>query len=124
MLRELQAQHPTVQLMQGHCGETEFGDSDCQHDESGAWRVSSQLRNGTLLECMARCACCERCRYVSYSPAADDCSWYRECDRLKQGAVGRSSAGAADRGAISVLVGALEPRGGHVLGETAVLDSQ
>ena len=64
----------------GHCGETEFGDFDCSADESGAWRISS-LRDRTLAGCVAQCACCDACRYVSFAPARDDCSWYSRCDR-------------------------------------------
>ena len=94
--------------MRGHCGETEFGDSDCQSDDFGAWRISSPLVNGTLLGCMARCACCEQCRYISYSPADDDCSWYRECGRLTRqpgGPVfvrGPNVGGGGARGTVSV----------------------
>ena len=92
----------TSKPMRGHCGETEFGDSDCVNDDSGAWKISRSLTNGTLLECMARCACCERCRYVSFSPQADDCSWYHDCDRLTR--KGAAPDTALDRDVVSVPV--------------------
>ena len=30
--------------------------------------------------CMKRCALCARCRYISFSSTAQDCSWFAECD--------------------------------------------
>ena len=34
----------------------------------------------SLEVCVAMCACCPRCRYVSYSAVNHDCSWHHECD--------------------------------------------
>ena len=92
-LRTLPMRRDVTALRAGHCGETEFGDSDCSEDDSGAWHIRS-LHNHSLEGCMARCACCERCRYVSFAPSRGDCSWYHACnlsdglqDTLEKGTV-------------------------------------
>jgi len=65
----------------GHCGETKFGEgTECKAgDTQGSWVV------GGIDDCIARCAACDRCYYVSYGPGdpfkvgRDDCSWYTSC---------------------------------------------
>lgn len=65
----------------GHCGETKFGEgTECKAgDTQGSWVV------GGIDDCIARCAACDRCYYVSYGPGdpfkvgSDDCSWYTSC---------------------------------------------
>ena len=72
---------------QGFCGETTDGEQgDCYAGDFGMWRVNSpgsvrQDGIGSLEECVARCRCCLRCNYVSFSasPAHLDCSWYHAC---------------------------------------------
>merc|ERR1712216_1086659 len=41
----------------------------------GAW-----VLRGSLNECVRRCTCCARCRWVSYSRVNADCSWFAECN--------------------------------------------
>ena len=68
------AAEPTRRL-RGTCAVTEFGASDCRVDSQGAWVV-----RGALADCVRHCACCERCRFISFSKANADCSWFSECD--------------------------------------------
>lgn len=56
----------------GFCGVTSVG-GDCHADTSGAWAL------GTLRECVLACAGCARCRYLSFSQAGGDCSWFHDC---------------------------------------------
>jgi hypothetical protein len=78
----------------GSCGVTEFGSSDCATDETGAWRIS-ELADSSLAGCVARCACCERCRFVSYAERRDDCSWYALCPDLGKELSGGHRTGEA-----------------------------
>ena len=60
----------------GTCGTTFVGEgAQCRHsDTQGA---AAGVRN--LSACLAFCAACPRCRYISYSEGKD-CSWYATCD--------------------------------------------
>lgn len=64
----------------GYCAVTEGGGS-CSHGRSGSWSNAVSLS-----ACAARCASCSRCRFVSFSAALSDCSWYAACQltRLQQ----------------------------------------
>ena len=72
----------------GHCGVTTDRDpGDCNAGEKGSWRIS-RFRNFDVSSCIHRCKFeCPRCRYVSVSLQAHDCSWYASCDleRLELG---------------------------------------
>jgi hypothetical protein len=65
---------------EGYCGSTVFGGS-CSTDSKGAWQLGRSSTLGQAVEdCLARCALCERCNYISVSRAHSDCSWFYECD--------------------------------------------
>ena len=66
----------------GVCGVTTFHMHDCERGESGAWELVGKLR--TLRTCAELCLGCARCRYVSFSQARGDCSWYRSCSELQR----------------------------------------
>ena len=55
--------------------------SSCSHDSEGSWIVGARgfLGIHNLSDCVAACRCCDQCRHVSFSDAAGDCSWYRNC---------------------------------------------
>ncbi len=59
----------------GYCAVTTKGGGSCAHGHSGSW---SDALN--LTACTLRCAACARCRYVSFSHALSDCSWYAHCE--------------------------------------------
>ena len=67
----------------GYCASTDFG-GDCENDVRGAWNMGN-MEKGSFAICVAMCACCARCRYVSYSTVNTDCSWHHACnmDRLQ-----------------------------------------
>jgi hypothetical protein len=71
----------------GYCSETTTGESgDCSTGDKGSFVPHPSHRGWTwgiideyscVRHCMRHCA---RCRYVSVSVAAGDCSWYHFCD--------------------------------------------
>lgn len=64
----------------GYCNETGEGEGDCASGSSGSWSAR-ELGIDSVDACATRCATsCSRCRYVSFSLAADDCSWFRTCN--------------------------------------------
>ena len=71
---EAKAAEAEAKAVAGTCAETEFG-GDCASDSQGAWAM-----RGALSDCVRRCRCCARCRYVSYSRHNSDCSWFASCD--------------------------------------------
>jgi len=38
------------------------------------------MKDGSLAACVAMCACCEHCNFVSYSAKNQDCSWNSKCN--------------------------------------------
>ena len=70
----------------GYCGTTISGETEsCVVGNSGNWL----LHNDDLISlqrvrhaCVARCAQCSRCAFVSYSLRWHDCSWFASCGRL------------------------------------------
>ena len=67
----------------GHCGPTADGEEgDCQHGARGSLPLFESTFNLTdELACVRYCALqCARCRFVSISRVARDCSWYAECN--------------------------------------------
>lgn len=58
----------------GFCSPTSYGGA-CYGGARGAWNFDS------LDTCIAACRACANCRFVSFSKAAADCSWYRACSR-------------------------------------------
>ena len=66
----------------GFCAVTNAGQGEhCKKsDEMGAWEISTGLD-----ACLERCHKCKRCHFVSYSRAASDCSWFRDCSKLSAG---------------------------------------
>ena len=73
----------------GYCGETQSGiTGDCQTGVSGNFWLPER-RNGSAKkgeqeqslaeQCLALCAGCARCRFVSFSAKWHDCGWFHEC---------------------------------------------
>ena len=60
----------------GYCAETSAL-GDCSSSASGYWEASSKIYD--LHSCARACGSCARCRYVSYSAAHADCSWFYHC---------------------------------------------
>ena len=67
-------ERPAMLAAPGLCGATEYG-VDCQWGSLGALHGVHSMD-----ECAYRCSQCDRCRVVSFSKSADDCSWYSHCD--------------------------------------------
>lgn len=66
----------------GFCGVTNDGvEGSCRgkRPSQGSWSVRDH-RIISFAECAARCALCANCRFVTYSPSEDDCSWYSRCN--------------------------------------------
>jgi len=61
----------------GYCGVTSVT-SDCERGDQGAWDFS-QLGTADRDGCLNKCRQCTRCRWVSFSFANKDCSWYNSC---------------------------------------------
>lgn len=90
-LRRARLARPTAcRSLQGICGETvDFDQGDCFSGNKGMWKVNpagSNRKDGinSLNDCIARCKCCPRCNFVSFSQAPShlDCSWYHACPRV------------------------------------------
>ena len=69
----------------GVCGVTSSADepSDCTLGSKGVLGLLPQEAKTPLSAaraCLARCAACARCRYLSLSRKFADCSWYATCD--------------------------------------------
>ena len=81
-----------------HCGETITGDEgSCTSGDRGSWTVEEAPFAGAITDatsCLRHCATrCGRCRFVSFSAAQSDCSWYHDCnvDRLGSAAFGHTT---------------------------------
>ena len=67
----------------GHCGVTSDGDvGDCANGAQGSLVVSANAFEVTdEVSCAHFCTTlCARCRFISFSLRARDCSWYASCD--------------------------------------------
>ena len=66
----------------GLCGAT--SKLGCRPTKSGYW-PASETGIRSLDDCVAKCQRCAACRYVSFSRAHDDCSWYsvQACNMAK-----------------------------------------
>tara|TARA_B110001452_G_scaffold93486_1_gene77187 strand:+ start:104 stop:1372 length:1269 start_codon:yes stop_codon:yes gene_type:complete len=66
----------------GFCAVTQTNEgADCaQNDHKGSWVAFS------LPTCLEWCHGCAQCRFVSFSKAHGDCSWFRSCKALRSGA--------------------------------------
>ena len=80
----------------GVCRATDYG-GDCEHDDLGAWQL-----DGPLGVCVGMCACCARCRFVSFSAKNKDCSWYASCDSFETSWA--EPAGTSGAGYVTVQV--------------------
>ena len=74
----------------GFCGVTSSADepSDCVSGSKGVLGLLPQEAKTPLSAaraCLARCAACARCRYVSLSRRLADCSWFVRCDLARLG---------------------------------------
>ena len=71
----------------GFCALTSSGEGDScsEADTKGSWVV------GTLQRCLARCAACAHCNYISHNRNDGDCSWFRLCPRLRPSWSGQQS---------------------------------
>ena len=69
----------------GFCAVTNDGvEGSCARGGSGSW--STQAHHVlSFADCAARCRLCASCRFVTYSPTEDDCSWYSRCDLRRLG---------------------------------------
>lgn len=65
-----------AEWLPGHCGTTSEQGAQCRHSDSQG--AAAGVRN--LSACLAFCAGCQRCRFISYSEIGRDCSWYSACD--------------------------------------------
>lgn len=71
----------------GFCGVTNDGvEGSCTRGVQGSWGVRVH-RVSSFADCAARCYLCQRCRFVTYAPSEDDCSWYNRCDLRRLGAM-------------------------------------
>ena len=77
----------------GYCGPTDFvkpGDLDsaCTRGESGSFgKPPATDWSSAVGWCLSQCALCIRCRHISVSLNAEDCSWYMACPRLHKAPV-------------------------------------
>lgn len=67
----------------GHCGYTE-SKADCDMADRGSLGLSRSAGHFSSWHqasaaCLAKCAQCSRCRYVTVSVHHEDCSWYSSC---------------------------------------------
>ena len=62
----------------GYCAPT-LEPGDCARGVKGGWNATA-LGIADLAGCVARCRGCARCRYVSFSPLHEDCSWFHTCE--------------------------------------------
>ena len=62
----------------GTCGNTNYG-GDCSVQPRGAWNAKD-LNITSVDECVAKCAGCKKCNFISFSTHNSDCSWYEACD--------------------------------------------
>lgn len=78
------------------CGITQDGNAgDCAAGDAGSWNLGQRSSWVAAAEqCLALCSGCARCRFVSITLWASDCSWYSRCDQ-PVGFVGARSGGAA-----------------------------
>ncbi len=79
----------------GNCGPANIsrGKAPCSQWSklrSGSWYGAAARGINGLRECAVWCRSCWRCNYVSYSRAADECSWYTTCPALQT--AGRANA--------------------------------
>lgn len=66
----------------GSCGVTS-GQGDCESGSHGAFQLAPvEFRSweSAVHACLLRCEACSRCRYITISVKASDCSWYSACD--------------------------------------------
>ena len=66
-------------IMQGYCETTSIGEGHWCTGRKGAWPIADEA------QCLAACAACPRCYYVSHSMGGPrmqepDCSWFASCD--------------------------------------------
>lgn len=78
---DLTGAFPRLAPRAGYCAVTEDGPSDCALDSQGSWshKRRATVRN-ELTHCWSRCLQCKRCRYLSVSTRARECSWFANCD--------------------------------------------
>lgn len=70
----------------GFCGLTDVRQPNkCRSGSKGAWTLSQEAfssQRKAVRVCLAMCAECERCRFITVSVKDADCSWYHECNSL------------------------------------------
>ena len=71
---------PPGGLRHGVCAVT-GGEASCTAASSGSWKLRSGASSyqRAMRRCLAKCAACSRCRWVSFSPHWRDCSWFETC---------------------------------------------
>ena len=85
----------------GHCGVTTAA-GDCAAGERGVFQLADRhwaSWEAAASGCLGRCERCARCRHVTVSQPARDCSWYADCPSVVRAAAFRSAPlDAARRG--------------------------
>ena len=77
-LARLQATSRRRVAAEGYCDVTSYRPhSACGSENSGAFHL---LDGQGQTACFDLCMRCERCRFISYSVMAYDCSWFHSCD--------------------------------------------
>jgi hypothetical protein len=83
----------------GYCNATSSRPTSCTWDHEGSAVMHPETGDvAGPWACIKRCLGCAHCRYVSLSPAYDDCSWHQACDmdKLHKGAIPGEPEGSAD----------------------------
>ena len=81
-MKELRGSAP---FSAGFCAVTSIG-GNCARDALGAWSLKQLMGKRaktwrTAVDvCRKKCMSCGNCNFVSMSIAADDCSWYQQCE--------------------------------------------
>ena len=90
--RQMNIDAPPGETSPGCCGVTQGGSAgDCEHGDRGTVYLGRKFgehegerSTGSMVPdeaaCIAWCAACPRCNYISYSFANADCSWYHSCN--------------------------------------------
>ena len=76
-LRRVRWSNATSVPRVGYCDVTS-DEGDCVTGDKGYWSLARR-GIGSFGSCAGRCRACARCRFVSYSPAHDECAWYHSC---------------------------------------------
>ena len=65
------------------CSRTWGTAGDCQHGDSGTWRLGYEFGIVSIDDCAEKCHGCARCRWISHSHVHQQCDWYASCNTSK-----------------------------------------